>query len=55
MRASAGSCTGGLTAAVMPHLFALDQNFPEPIVAALQRYLKDDVELVPGAPVLCPA
>jgi hypothetical protein len=29
------------------HLFALDQNFPEPIVAALQRYLEDDVELVP--------
>jgi len=31
----------------MPHLFALDQNFPEPIVATLQRYLEDDVELVP--------
>jgi hypothetical protein len=31
----------------MPHLFALDQNFPEPIVVALQRYLEDDVELVP--------
>jgi hypothetical protein len=31
----------------MPHLFALDQNFPEPIVAALQKYLEDDVELVP--------
>lgn len=31
----------------MPHLFALDQNFPEPIVVALQRYLEDAVELVP--------
>ncbi len=31
----------------MPYLFALDQNFPEPIVVALQRYLEDDVELVP--------
>lgn len=39
----------------MPHLCVLDQNFPEPIVAALQQYVEDNVELVPGAPVLCPA
>jgi len=28
-------------------LFALDQNFPEPIVDALETHLEDDVELVP--------
>jgi hypothetical protein len=28
-------------------LFALDQNFPEPIVDALQTHLEDDIELVP--------
>lgn len=31
----------------MPRLFALDQNFPEPIVEALEKYLEDEVELVP--------
>ncbi len=31
----------------MPRLFALDQNFPEPIVEALEDYLEDDVEFVP--------
>lgn len=31
----------------MPRLFALDQNFPEPIVEALEEYLEEDVELVP--------
>ncbi|MCL2768545.1 MAG: nucleolar 14 family protein [Solirubrobacterales bacterium] len=31
----------------MPHLFALDQNFPEPIARALQEHLEENVELVP--------
>jgi hypothetical protein len=33
--------------AAVARLFALDQNFPEPIVDALQTHLEDDVELVP--------
>lgn len=31
----------------MPRLFALDQNFPEPIVDALAEFLAEDAELVP--------
>jgi hypothetical protein len=31
----------------MPGLFALDQNFPEPIVEALAEHLEADVRLVP--------
>ena len=31
----------------MPRLFALDQNFPEPIVDALADFLAEDAELVP--------
>jgi hypothetical protein len=31
----------------MPRLFALDQNFPEPIVDGLAEWLADDAELVP--------
>lgn len=31
----------------MPRLFALDQNFPEPIVDALAEFLSEDAELVP--------
>ncbi len=31
----------------VPRLFALDQNFPEPIVEALEEFLEDAVELVP--------
>lgn len=31
----------------MPRLFALDQNFPEPIVEALAEHLADDADLVP--------
>jgi hypothetical protein len=31
----------------MPRLFALDQNYPEPIVDALAEFLADDAELIP--------
>ncbi len=31
----------------VPRLFALDQNFPEPIVDALADFLAEDAELVP--------
>src|SRR5438270_13287405 len=33
----------------MPRLFALDQNFPQPIVDSLREWLQDDAELVPIA------
>lgn len=31
----------------MPRLFALDQNFPQPIVALLAEYLTEEAKLVP--------
>jgi len=31
----------------VPRLFALDQNFPQPIVALLAEYLTEEAELVP--------
>ena len=36
-----------MTPRLVPRLFALDQNFPEPIVDALVDFLTEDAELVP--------
>ncbi len=41
----------GLNLGRAPRRFALDQNFPQPIVALLAEYLREQAELVPLAKI----
>ncbi len=41
----------GLNLGRPPRRFALDQNFPQPILALLAEYLREEAELVPLAQI----